>query len=485
MPGRSVCFVSSEVAPFAKTGGLADVSGALPKYLSAEGCDVRVFMPFYSSIDVSQHDFHIVDFLKDVVLRFGSEELTFTVLTAKLPGSDVDLYFIDCPRLYNRRSVYTDDPDEYLRFALLCRATLECCQRMGWGPEIIHCNDWQTGLIPLYLKKLYGWDRLFARTRTVLTIHNIGYQGVFSSRILPTLGLEEHYGMLDAEDLHTGVINFLKTGLFYADLLTTVSITYAREIQMSEYGAGLDWLLRMRSGSLVGIVNGVDYNEWSPETDGLIPYNYSVADLAGKRADKLSLLQHLEMRQDLDAPLFGIVSRLTSQKGFDLFFDILRDFLHGNNAQLAILGSGDEKYERFFSAIEGEFRGRVCFYRGFNNRLAHMIEAGSDIFLMPSQYEPCGLNQIYSLRYGTIPVVRKTGGLADTVINYDASAREGTGFVFEHFTSDGLRWAMNAAVATYWSREEWGGLMRRAMARNYSWDLQVKEYLRCYEALLD
>jgi len=483
MPGRSVCFVSSEVAPFAKTGGLADVSGALPKYLASEGCDVRVFMPFYSTIDTSGHDFHIVDFLKDIPISFGDATLTFTVFTAKLPGSGVDLYCIDCPHLYNRKTIYTDDGDEYLRFALLSRAALECCQRMGWSPEIIHCNDWQSGLIPLYLKTLYKWDGLFARTRTVLTIHNIGYQGVFPSSVIRSLGLADHHRMFDAEDLRAGVVNFMKTGIFYADLLTTVSITYAREIQMAEYGAGLEWWLRLRSRTLVGIVNGVDYNEWSPELDRLIPYNYSVDDLSGKQRNKASLLENMELRRNPALPLFGIVSRLTSQKGFDLFFDILRDFLYRHDVNLAVLGSGDRKYEQFFSAMQGEFPGRVCFYQGFNNRLSHLIEAGSDIFLMPSRYEPCGLNQIYSLRYGTIPVVRRTGGLADTVQHFDPASGAGTGFVFEHFTADGLRWAMERAVETYWNQEQWGRVMRNAMAQNYSWEVQVKRYLQCYDAL--
>lgn len=483
MHGRRICFVSSEVAPFAKTGGLADVSGALPKYIAEAGYDVRVFMPFYSSIDTSRRDFHVVEFLRDIPIRFGNEWATFNVVTTRLPGSHVDIYFIDSPQFYHRSSIYTDDADEYLRFALLSRATLECCQRMGWSPDVVHCNDWQTALMPLYLRSLYSWDRLFARTRTILTIHNIAYQGVFSSGVIRALGLGDHAEMFSIDDLRTGIVNFMKTGIFYADILTTVSRTYAREIQTAEYGAGLEEYLGRRSDALYGIVNGVDYNEWSPERDTLIPHNYSIDDLSGKEQNKRLLMERLELAYDANAPLLGVVSRLTAQKGFDLFFDIMAPMLRRHNIRLAVLGSGEEKYERFFASLQGMFPGTVCFYQGFQNQLAHLIEAGSDIFLMPSQFEPCGLNQIYSLKYGTPPVVRRTGGLADTVQHYNAATGEGTGFVFEHFTAEGLQWGMEQAIATWHDRAAWRRLMRNAMSQNFSWEVQVREYLRLYEGL--
>jgi starch synthase len=483
MQGRRICFVSSEVAPFSKTGGLADVSGALPKYVAGGGYDVRVFTPLYSTIDTSKYEIHTVDYLRDVPLRFGDEWITFTVRTAKLPGSDVDIYFIDSPRFYHRGSIYTDDADEYLRFALLSRAAIECCQRMGWGPQVFHCNDWQTALIPLYLRTIYNWDRLFAGSRTVLTIHNIAYQGVFSAGIIRSLGLAGHESMFDRGDLGGGRVNFMKTGIFYTDVLTTVSDTYAREIQTPEYGAGLHDLLRGRSDALIGVVNGVDYNEWSPERDRLIPHNYSIDDLSGKEKNKEYLLHNLKLPYDPTAPVLGIVSRLTAQKGFDLFFDILAPILYTHNIKLAVLGSGEERYESFFTGLHHQFGDKVCFYRGFQNTLAHLIEAGSDIFLMPSQFEPCGLNQIYSLKYGTIPVVRKTGGLADTVQPYNRATGEGTGFVFEHFTSQGLRWGMEQAIATWHDREAWRRLMRNAMSMNYSWEVQALRYFRLYEGL--
>lgn len=483
MHGRRICFIASEVAPFAKTGGLADVSGALPKYVTAEGYDVRVFMPFYSTIDTALADFHVVDFLRDVPLNVGDETIYYTVLTARLPDSETDVYFIDCPRLYHRGTVYTNDSDEHLRFTVLSRAAIECCQRMGWGPDVFHCNDWQTALVPLYLRTVYEWDELFRGSRTMLTIHNIAYQGVFSVDVLDAIGLGGYRSMFSMEDLRDGIVNFMKTGIFYADVLTTVSNTYAREIQTPELGAGLQDFLRWRGDALVGIVNGVDYNEWSPELDGLIPYNYSAADLAGKEENKKHVLARLEMTYDPDAPLLGVVSRLTGQKGFDLFFDILRPFLATHNVRLAILGSGEPKYESFFTGVQHDFPGRVCFYRGFQNQLAHLIEAGSDIFLMPSRFEPCGLNQIYSLRYGTVPVVRRTGGLADTVQQFDAATGTGTGFVFEHFTAEGLAWGMDAAVTAWHDKAAWRRIVQNGMAMNFSWERQVQRYLELYRGL--
>jgi len=483
MHDRNICFVSSEVAPFAKTGGLADVSGALPKYLARHGCDVRLFMPFYSGIDLSNGQFHVVEFLADLAVSFGGELIPYRVLTARLPDSGVDVYFVDCPRFYGRGSLYTDDADEHLRFVLLSRAAIECCQRMGWAPDVMHCNDWQTALIPLYLRTIYSWDRMFSRTRTVLTIHNIAYQGVFPSGVIGSIGLEEYVSMFALEDLHGGVINFLKTGIFYADVLTTVSATYAREIQTPEYGAGLHEFLRRRSDALVGIVNGIDPAEWSPERDRLIPHHYSIDDLSGKEENRRFLLRSMGLPDDPHAPVLGVVSRLTAQKGFDLFFDIMDDILAHRNIRFVVLGSGESRYETFFAGLQQRHPQKAAFHAGFQNSLAHLIEAGSDIFLMPSQFEPCGLNQIYSLRYGTVPVVRRTGGLNDTVENFDSSTGEGTGFVFDHFTPEGLRWGIERALETFQHPETWRRLVRNAMSRDFSWDVQVEKYIELYDAL--
>ncbi len=478
-----ICFISSEVHPFAKTGGLADVSGALAKYLDAAGYDIRVFMPLYSSIDFTGLVVHSVDFLRNRTILIGNERISYSVFTTTLPGSNADIYLIDCPRFFHRGTIYTNHEDEYLRFAFLSRVTIECCQQMGWGPDVFHYNDWQTALIPLLLRTAYKWDSLFRHSKTVLTIHNLAYQGVFSAEAVTQIGLGEWREKFYREDLDAGIVNYLKTGIMYADLLTTVSETYAREIQTPEYGNGLEGELQKRSPSLVGIVNGVDYSEWGPEGDRFLPRRYSVGDREGKEENKRYLLNRVELPYEPDVPVFGIVSRLTPQKGFDLFFDILYPFISHNNIRLVVLGSGDAKYEEFFDGLQSYFPEKVCFYNGFQNELAHLIEAGSDIFLMPSRYEPCGLNQIYSLKYGTIPIVRKTGGLADTVQQWHPESSQGTGFVFEHYTAQGLEWAMDQAIQTWHHKDQWHQLMVNAMSRNYSWEQQVQKYIQLYNAL--
>ena len=480
----NIAIVSSEIVPFAKTGGLADVAGALGKYLALDGCDVRLFTPMYDVTNREASEFHPVDFLENIEIDFGGDPISFSAEVATLPDTDVDVYFIDSPGLYNRGKIYTDDGDEYLRFALLCRAALESCQHMGWSPDVIHCNDWQSALIPLYLRTLYGWDRLFEDTRTVLTIHNLAYQGAFRGSVVDHLGFADHRSFLHQEDLRSGLFNYLKHGIMYADAISTVSETYAREIRTPEYGEGLDGMLRRREDALFGIVNGVDYHEWNPEDDPLIPYHYGPDNPAGKEKNKKHLLERLELPYAPDVPVFGIVSRLVSQKGFDLFYTIMDPFLRYVDLRLCILGNGAEEYERFFQSLNDRYPEKVSFYRGYSNELAHLIEAGSDIFLMPSRYEPCGLNQIYSLKYGTIPIVRKTGGLADTVEHFDPQTGRGNGFLFDHYTSQGLAWGIEQALNVWGDKEQWNVLMRNAMAADWSWEKQAEKYIRLYEWVL-
>ncbi len=476
-----IALVSSEVVPYAKTGGLADVSGALAKYLSLDGYDIRVFTPLYDITTLDE--MHPVDFLQDVPVEFGSQTIHFSVVTARLPDSEADVYFIDVPALYHRGKIYTDDEDEYLRFALLSRAALECCQRMGWSPDVMHCNDWQTALIPLYLRTTYSWDTLFANTKTVLTIHNLAYQGAFRASVVDELAFGEGHDLIHRDDLHHGVFNYLKHGIMYANTISTVSQTYAQEIQTPEYGEGLHDMLRHRSDALVGIVNGVDYEEWSPETDPLIPFHYTIDDLSGKEKNKKHLLERLELPYDPDVPVFGVVSRLVSQKGFDLFYEVMEPFVRHYNIRLCVLGSGAAEYEQFFQALQERYPHRVCFYRGYSNELAHLIEAGADLFLMPSRYEPCGLNQIYSLKYGTIPIVRKTGGLADTVQHFNPETGEGNGFVFDHYSAHGFAWGIEQALRAwqdYTSREQ---LIHNAMSANWSWEKEIDKYIEVYQGL--
>jgi starch synthase len=483
MTGLRVCQTAAELTPFAKTGGLGDVAAGLSRALGKQGHDVRVFLPVYSRVAKLDYPFVPVEYLQKIEMQLGSRALTWSVYTTKLPQSDVDVYFIHCPALYHHDSIYSGEWDEYLRYALLTRATFECCQRMGWAPDIVHAHDWHTALAPIYLRTIYSWDRLFARTKSVLTLHNLAYQGVFSSQIVEELGLSGYSSMLFQEDLAAGRVSFLKTGLLYAHVLTTVSRTYAREIQTAEYGYGLEALLRARADHLVGIVNGVDYGEWNPESDPHLPHSFSAEKLEGKAEMKKALLEKTGLPAGKDAAVFGIVTRLTAQKGIDLLFDTLPEFLYHRDIRLVALGTGEERYESFLSWLQVSFPGKVWYYRGYSEELAHWIEAGADIFLMPSRFEPCGLNQMYSLRYGTPPIVRRTGGLADTVELWNPVSRKGTGFLFDHFTPEGFRWALDYALNAFKDKAAWTALVKNGMARDFSWERQVTLYEELYRKL--
>ncbi|MBX5461871.1 MAG: glycogen synthase, partial [Steroidobacteraceae bacterium] len=393
------------------------------------------------------------------------------------------VYLIDCPVLYSRPTLYTTDVDEHLRYLVLTRAAFECCQRMSWSPSIIHCNDWHTAFGPLYLKAVYDWDRLFARARSVLTIHNIGYQGVFPAHAAADVGLGDKSYLLHQDDLRAGFVNSLKHGIMYADAITTVSPTHAREICTDEYGMGLQHVLRTRTDALVGILNGVDYSEWDPQHDRYLPHHYDARNLEGKAALKRDLAERLGLHLGPETALLGIVSRLAMQKGIDLMFDSLPEVLTWRDLAFVALGAGDEKYEKFFRKLEADFPGRVHFHHGYSDELAHWIEAASDLFVMPSLYEPCGLNQMYSLRYGTVPVVRKTGGLADSVTPYDPATGTGTGVVFEHFNAEALKWALNTALDLYAQPAHWQRMIRNGMAHDFSWEHQGRLYVELYERL--
>lgn len=474
----NVLCVASEMAPYAKTGGLADVVAALPKALRRNGHDVRVFLPRYDRIDAGA--LGLEGALAPFEVRLGAQRYTVQVLSSpREPGA----YFVHCPALYARGAIYTQDGDEHLRFLVLCYAAMMACQRLGFAPEVIHCNDWQTALLPLILKTRFSWDRLFAGARTLLTIHNLNYQGMFPAATLPDTGLGDSAHLFHRDQLREGRINLLLHGILYADGISTVSPTYAREIQTSAHGAGLDPFLRARSSSVVGILNGVDYDEWSPERDGLIPHRYSAADLSGKERNKAALLEGLGLPYVPGVPLMGIVSRLASQKGLDLVGDALPAILARKGSQLVVLGNGEHRLEEMFTRLQHAFPRQVCFYKGFSNPLAHRIEAGADIFLMPSRYEPCGLNQMYSLRYGTVPVVHRTGGLADTVTTWDPRARSGNGFAFEHHDVGGLRWGVESALRAYDDPETWRAIQHNGMSQDFSWDHQAEVYETVYERL--
>jgi len=481
-----VLFVSSELAPFAKAGGLGDVSAALPRQLHALGHDVRPFLPLYARAEVPGRTFRTVVPELDLVL--GPHRVRVSILTSPLPGTDLPVYFVRCPGLYDRPSIYGSGPDEHLRFAVLQWAALRACQAMRFAPDVAHVNDWQAALVPVLLRSVFAWDQLFARTRSLLTIHNLGHQGTFDARLVGDVGLGPARGLLHQGELEAGRLGFLLSGILHAGAITTVSPTYAREIQTPEHGVGLDGYLRGRSDVLRGILNGIDEAEWSPETDPHLSHHYSAADLAGKERNKAELLAQSGLPWRREVPVVGIVSRLVWQKGFDLCAAVLPRLLARRPFQLVVLGKGEPRYHHFFSELTRAFPRQVAFDPAFSERRAHLIEAGSDLFLMPSRYEPCGLNQLYSLRYGTVPIVHKTGGLADTVWPWEPSSGRGTGFVFEHFDEAGLAWAMGRALDTWGTgqgadRERWIRLQQNGMGLPLGWRHRVGEYLELYRQL--
>jgi starch synthase len=480
MPALKICILSSEIMPFAKTGGLADVVGALVRELAGAGHEIRAFMPLYASVRRAHAGTQSVLGLQNIGVTIGSRVYVFSVRTANVPGTGIAMYLIDCPELFDRPSVYTRDPDEHRRFLLFTRAVIESCLRLGFGPDIFHCHDWHTGFLPLFLKSLYAPVPLFAHSKSVMTIHNIGYQGVIPRAFIGDLELGPGEALLDAADLQFGVINSLKTGIKFADTVTTVSPTYAREITGGSLGMGLESTLRARKQPVIGILNGVDYREWDPRHDAHLSVHFSPENLGGKRANKRELLSASGLDPDEQKPLLAMVTRLASQKGIDLLLDPLPKLLGERAAALVVLGSGDERYAAFFASLTRRFPGQAAFSSGHDESRAHLIEAGSDIFLMPSQYEPCGLNQMYSLKYGTIPVVRRTGGLADSVRHYDPATGEGTGCVFNDYDSPAVEWALRTALGWFANPEDWRRLMRNAMLEDFSWGRQIERYVEVF-----
>jgi starch synthase len=477
-----ICFVASEVAPLAKTGGLADVAGALPRHLHDQGHDIRVVMPLYSSIGTAALEMLPIEGAQNVALRLGAHLYSYSLFETRLPGSAVPLYLVHCPAVYDRPTIYTIGPDEHLRFLVLQRAALDACQRLKFAPHIVHCNDWHTALLPMLIKTVYAWDALFGATRTVLSIHNIGYQGWFDASTTYDVG-GNVWDLLAPETRAGGGFNWLREGVRNADAVTTVSPTYAMEIATPLGGHGLDGVLRARADGVVGILNGVDYTEWDPTNDRYLKHHYSSQQLSGKGQTKAAFLDWLNLNVDPTAPLLGMVTRLTPQKGIDLLFDVLPEIIATRDLSCVVLGSGEERYERFFTTLQQRFADRVVFHRGYNDELAHLIEAASDMFLMPSLYEPCGLNQMYSLKYGTVPIVRRTGGLADSVQQWNPATRQGTGVVFNDYDPPAVRWALHAALDLFKDREGWLQMMRNGMAQDFSWDRQSREYVQLYQRL--
>ena len=477
-----ICFLTAEISPFAKTGGLGDVSGALVRQLHRRGHEVVAFAPFHASIERGRIERHPVETLQGLAVAVGAQHYRCDVHRARLPGpDDAWVHLVDCPALFDRPYIYSDAPDEHLRYLVFTRAALECCQRLAFAPDVVHCNDWHTAFAPLLLRTAYDWDRqVFGATRSVFTIHNIGYQGVFSAGAAADVGPGVGIEALHQGDLALGRINPMRHGILYADAVTTVSPTYATEIRTPAGGYGLDGDLRARSDAVSGILNGVDYEEWNPAVDRFVPFHYDAGDLTGKARNKDALLDLLRMPAPPGVPLLGMVTRLTRQKGIDLLVETLPGLLEERDLRFVALGSGEPHYEAFMASLQQQFPGRAVFYSGYSEELAHFIEAAADIFLMPSLYEPCGLNQMYSLKYGTVPVVRRTGGLADSVQHFDPATGTGTGVVFNDFDAGGLRWGITTALEWFGWPSVWRRLVRNGMAQDFSWDTQTAEYEKLY-----
>lgn len=476
-----VAFLASEVIPYAKTGGLADVAGALPKFLTGLGADVRVFMPFYR--EVRKKNLPLVPVIDSASLEWNGETHAYRVLAHRADG--VTVCFIDRPEFFDRDQLYGtpagDYPDNGERFGFFCRAALEAMRTMGFAPDIVHGHDWQAALAIAYLRHTYAGDAFFGRTRTVFTIHNLAYQGLFDKAVLGPVGLPSSlFNMNDLEFF--GQVNALKAGILYSSAVTTVSPRYSREIQTPAFGCGLDGLLRSRSGALHGILNGVDYRDWDPATDKLIPRTFAPADLSGKKVCRDELAREFGLAAPADLPVAGMVTRLAGQKGLDIVCDAL-DALLGLGLTLVILGTGEQKIQDFLLAAQKKHPKRIGLKIAFDERIAHTIYAGSDLFLIPSRYEPCGLTQMYAMKYGTVPVVRATGGLDDSVQEFDVKTGSGNGFKFAEAAPGPLVEAAGRALAGFKRPAEWRMLVGNAMAADFSWSRSAAEYLALYKKL--
>jgi starch synthase len=473
-----VLLVSSEVAPFTKTGGLGDVVGALPKALARRGVDARVVTPLYAGVDWNALE--RLDGRLDVPMWWGTAQAA--VRLGRLPGSGVPVYFLEYHRYFDRPFLYGPPGDGYAdnleRFTFLSRGALELCRSLNFLPDVIQANDWQAALVPVYVNTL-EWARPLHGSATVYSIHNLAYQGVDDGGAIFVTGLgREHYNSAEFE--HFGALNLTKAALRHSTLLATVSPTYAREIQTPAYGCGLDGPLRERGDDLAGILNGIDVDEWDPTADPFVAAHFGADDLSGKEECKAALQREAGLPVDPKVPVFGVIGRMVPQKGFDVLANCLERVLSWD-LQIVMLGAGDRAAEHYFGQMSARRPDRFRAWLRFDNGLAHRIEAGSDFFLMPSRFEPCGLNQMYSQRYGTLPIVRATGGLADTVQNYDEARGDGTGFVFQDLSPDALANTIGWALSTWHDRPEHVARMRRlAMQRDFSWDRAAEEYERLY-----
>jgi len=479
MKQLKILIATPEAIPFAKTGGLADVAGVLPKALNGIGMDARIIMPFYRH--VQEGNFKPKQTSVQASVPLGLREIDIPVFEAQASG--IATYFLKRDEYYDRKYLYTMPEGDYFdnaeRFILFSRGIIDAIKKLGFRPDIIHCNDWQTGLIPAYLKTIYKDDPFFSNTKTVFTIHNIAYQGQFPASRFPLTGLPQ--GVFTQEGVEFwGNMNLLKAGIVFSDIVTTVSETYSREIQTKDFGYGLEGVLQTKREKLFGVLNGVDYDDWSPEKDKFIIAQYNYKDLSGKAKCREDLLKEYLLNLPDDAPVIGIISRLADQKGFDILSQAMESLM-SMNLGIVVLGTGEKKYHDLFEVLAKKYPKKLGVKITFDNKIAHKIEAGSDMFLMPSKYEPCGLNQIYSLRYGTIPIVRATGGLDDTIQDYGGG--EGNGFKFKEYSAQILLAKVKEAVKVFSNRKEWKKLVQKTMQQDFSWDRSAKRYVELYGKL--
>jgi starch synthase len=475
-----IAFATSEMVPFMKTGGLADVSAALPKALVRLGHRVTVFLPRYGSIP-----FPPGELVGSVHVPVDATNRSAGFHRRNL-AKGLDLVFVEHSPFFDRPYPYGhgnhDYEDNNLRFAFFSRACVEYFRSRGERPDVFHAHDWQTGLVPVYLKSFYWDDPIVHRVPCVFTIHNLSYQGNFPAQTVVDLGMGWYRGAGTALEYHGGV-SYMKGGILFSEMVNTVSPQYAKEIQAPELGCGFDGILRSRAAELVGILNGVDYEEWDPMVDPHVARRYGPEDLSGKAVCKADLLRTFGLPEEPDLPVVGIISRLVAQKGFDIvagaWYDLVRRPL-----RMVVLGTGEPAVQDGFAALAARAPDRFAVRFAYDNVLAHKIEAGADMFLMPSRFEPCGLTQIYSLRYGTVPIVRATGGLADTIEPYDPATGEGTGFRFDHADGTGMMWALDQALGLYQDGNAWRSVMRRGMGRDFSWERSAREYVALFERAL-
>lgn len=474
-----ILLVSPEIHPFAKTGGLADITGVMAKVLHDMGHDIRTIMPKYKSVD--EKKFKIKPLSANILIPIGTSWKKAELFENH---GNIPDYFIGNETYYGREGLYGNEYGDFRdnaeRFIFFSRAVLEACKALPFQPDIIHCHDWQTGLIPVYLKSLYAGDDFFKNTRTVFTIHNLGYQGNFWHYDLPLAHIPWDFFTPEGVEFY-GKFSFLKSGLVFADKLTTVSPTYGKEILSPEFGFGLDGVLRHRSKDLHGILNGADYGEWNPESDAWIKKHFSPQDLSGKQACRQELVRKHSLQVDANTPILCMVTRLTQQKGIELIIKSM-DKIMATGAAFIILGTGERYYQDFFA--DQSYKGKFVHIKGFSEVESHQIIAGSDVILVPSQYEPCGLTQIYGLKYGTVPVVRAVGGLEDTVKQFNPRTGKGNGFKFKPFEVKYFLKTLQQAVSAFKNKQEWQNLITRGMSENYSWNLSAEKYVHLYNKTL-